>query len=223
MNGNIITLAVNLIQALAVLNGTGKIPSRINGNIRVISINLHAKRSCRICNHASDGAKTDDTKLFAHDLTACKLLLLLLSQLINILLVLLSLNPFDTTYNITGSKQHTGKNQFLDTICIGTRSVKYNNTILSAFLNRNIIHSGSSTGDHSNTFRQLHIMHFCTSYKNRLTAVNGIRIFISLIKNIQTLLGNRIQAMILKHYAFSSSNFFMNATSASTPSFGIAL
>ena len=34
---------------------------------------------------------------------------------------------------------------------------------------------------------------------------------------------NGIQAMILKHYAFSSSNFFMNSTNFSTPAFGIAL
>ena len=42
-------------------------------------------------------------------------------------------------------------------------------------------------------------------------------------KNIQTFTGNRIQTMKLIHYLFSSSNFFMNATRASTPALGIAL
>ena len=42
-------------------------------------------------------------------------------------------------------------------------------------------------------------------------------------EQLQTFFSDRIQAMILEHYAFSSSNFFMNATSASTPAFGMAL
>ena len=42
-------------------------------------------------------------------------------------------------------------------------------------------------------------------------------------KQAETCLGDWIEAFILEHYAFSSSNFFMNATRASTPSFGIAL
>ena len=52
----------------------------------------------------------------------------------------------------------------------------------------------------------------------------GPVIMIALIaKKFQTFFSDRIQAMILEHYAFSSSNFFMNATSASTPAFGMAL
>ena len=42
-------------------------------------------------------------------------------------------------------------------------------------------------------------------------------------KEIQTFFRNWIEAMILIHYAFASSNFFIKATNASTPSFGIAL
>ena len=223
MNSNIITLAVNLVQTLTVLDRTGKIPCCIDGNIRVISVNFHSKSSCCICNHTSNSAKTNDTKLFAHDLTACKLFLLLLSKLVDVFLVFLSLHPLDTPYNITGSKKHSGKDQLLHTVCVGTRSVEYNHTLFCTFLYRNIVYTGTGTGNHSHALRQLHIMHFGTSYENCLAIIDGIRIFISLIKNVQTFLGNRIQAMILKHYAFSSSNFFMNATSASTPSFGIAL
>ena len=205
------------------LNSTGKVPCCIDGNVWIISINLHPKGSCCICHHASDSTKTDDTKLFAHDLTACKLFLLFLSKLINIFLVFFSLYPLNTSHNVTGSKKHTGKNQLLYTICIGSRSIKYNDAFLCTLFHRNVIDSSSGTCDHSNTLRQLHVMHLGTSYKNCLAVIQSICFFIIIIKNVQAFLGDRIQAMILKHQAFSSSNFFMNATSASTPAFGIAL
>ena len=64
MDGDVITLGINLIQALDMFDGAGKIPCSINGDVRVISVYFHSKCGSSICHHCSDGTKTDDTQLF---------------------------------------------------------------------------------------------------------------------------------------------------------------
>ena len=223
MNGDVIALAVDLIQRFAVFDGSGKIPCRINGNKRIVSINFHTKMCCRVCNHGTDRTKANDTKLFTADLTSCKLLFLLFCQFVDVFFVFFMCYPLDTTNDITGSKKHTCKDKFFDTICICSRCIKYNNTFFCTHVNRNVVDTCTCTCDNFDILREFHVMHFCTSYQNRIGIVQVFCLFVFFTKQAETCLGNWIEAFILEHYAFSSSNFFMNATRASTPSFGIAL
>ena len=223
MNGDVIALAVDLIQALAVLDGSGKIPCRINGDIRIISINFHSKSRSSVCYHCPDGSQTDNSQLFTHDLASCELFLLFLSKLADIFLIFFFGNPFNTTYDITGCQEHSCQNQFLYAIGIGTWCVEYNNSLFCTVHNRDVIDTCTCTGNGFHSFRKFHIVHFRTSYQDCICFVQCFCFLIILSKKIQAFCSNRIQAMILIHYAFSSSNFFINATRASTPSFGIAL
>ena len=223
MNGDIIALAVDFIQALAVLDGSGQVPCCINRKIWVITIYFHSKTACCIGNHGSDCSKTDDTKLFTTDLAACELFFLLLGKFSNVLFIFLLCNPLDAANDISGCKKHTCKYKLFYAVCICSRCVEYNNTFLCILFNRDIVDTCACTCNCTNTLRKLHVVHFCTSYKNSITLICTLCFFVIVAEKFKSLLSNRIQAMILEHYAFSSSNFFMNATSASTPAFGMAL
>ena len=113
--------------------------------------------------------------------------------------------------------------KLFDTICICSRCIKYNNTFFCTHVNRNVVDTCTCTCDNFDILREFHVMHFCTSYQNCIGIVHVFCLFVFFTKQAETCLGNWIEAFILEHYAFSSSNFFMNATRASTPSFGIAL
>ena len=223
MNGNVIALAVDLIKGFAVFDGSGKIPCSVNGNIRIIAVNLHSQMSSRIGNHGSNGSQADDSKLFAADLAACKLLFLLLRKLINVFLVLLTGYPLNAAHNVAGGKEHSCNYQLLYTVGIGPRGVKNNDSLFRAGINRNIIYTGAGAGNSLYRIAKLHIMHLGASYKNSIRFIDIFCFCVILTEHVQASFGNGIQAVILKHYAFSSSNFFIKATRASTPSFGIAL
>ena len=142
MDGDVITLGINLIQALDMFDGAGKIPCSINRNVWVISVYFHSKCRSSVCHHCSDGTKTDDTQLLAHDLASCKLLLLLLSKFIDVFLVFL----FGTV------------------------------------LYRNIVDTCTCTCDYLYALRKLHVMHFCTSYKDCITLLQIFAFLIFFIK-----------------------------------------
>ena len=163
-------------------DGAGKIPCSINGDVRVISVYFHSKCGSSICHHCSDGTKTDDTQLFAHDLTSCKLFFLFLSKFIDVFLVFLFGNPFDTTYDITGSKEHTCKYKLLHTVCIGARCIEYYHAFFCTVLYRNIVDTCTCTCDYLYALRKLHVMHFCTSYKDCITLLQIFAFLIFFIK-----------------------------------------
>ena len=96
MNGDVITLGVDLVQSLAVVDGTGQIPGSVDGKVRIITIYVHSQRRSRIGNHGTDRAKTDDAQLLSGDLAAGELFLLFFGKLVNILAVFFTGNPLDT-------------------------------------------------------------------------------------------------------------------------------
>ena len=163
-------------------DGAGKIPCSINGDVWVISVYFHSKCGSSVCHHCSDGTKTDDTQFLAHDLASCELFFLFLSEFIDVFLVFLFGNPLDTANDITGCKEHTCKNKFLNTVCIGTRCVKYYDTFLCAVFDRNVIDTCTCTCDYFYALRKFHIMHLCTSYKDGIGSFQFFCFLIVFIK-----------------------------------------
>ena len=77
MNRDVVALTVNLIYIIDMVNLSGKVPRSVNGNIRIVSVDIHAKMDSRICHLYADRAQPDNAKLFALQLTTRKLLLFL--------------------------------------------------------------------------------------------------------------------------------------------------
>ena len=166
MDGDVIALAVDLIQRFAVFDGSGQVPCCINGDERVISVDFHSKMCCRVCNHGSNRTKSDNTQFLTADLTSCKLFFLFLSQFVDVFFVFFMCYPLNTSNDITRSKEHSCKNKFLNTICICARCIEYYDTVLCTLLNRNVVDTCACTCDNLDILRDLHIMHLGTSYQN---------------------------------------------------------
>ena len=199
MNGDVVTLKINLVNIGSVVYISGKLPCCFYRNKRVITVYFHAKGNSCICYQNTDGSKTDDTQFLSFDLTARKLFLLLLGKLLNLFVLTLRLYPVNTSYNISGCQQKSRDHQLFYTICIGTRCIEDCNTLLRAFSKRNIIYSCSCSSDHAELLRQVHVMHDSTSYQHCIRILNFICFCIISVKILQSDLCNRIQAMILIH------------------------
>ena len=224
MNRNIIALFINIVYIHDMFHVAGQLPRRVYRNIRIVSIYLHSQRRSRVCHQDTDGSQADHAQLLAFDLIAGKLFLLLFSQLLQIFVLALGLYPANSSDNIAGSQQKPCQHQFFHSIGVCSRCIEDRDPLLRTFFQRNVVYSGSCSADHAEFLRQFHIVHHraADQYGVRIRHIVCLRIVS--VKFFQSDLRDRIQAMILKHnQLFSSSNFFINATSASTPSFGIAL
>ena len=220
---NVITLPVNILHILDMADCPGQIPRGVHGDVGVIPVNFHSKRDRRVCYQLADGAKTDDPQLLSADLTAGKLFFLLFRQLLDLRIVFFFPDPGNAADDISRCQKHSGDHQFLDAVGVGSRRVEYNDSPLRTFFQRNIIDSGACPCNRIQIFRKLHLMHRCTAHQDCLRFFKLLCFLILIAEISQPNLRNGIQAIILIHHRFASSNSFINATSASTPSFGIAL
>ena len=192
MDGDIIAGTVDIFHVLDMMNVTGQIPCRIDRNVRIVSVYFHAKMGCCICYKLTDRAKSDDTELLSADLTAGKFLFLFFCCLCNVAVFFVALHPLNTACNIAGCKQHAGKHQLFDAICIGSRCVEYNDTLLCAVGKRNVVDTGSCSCYGKEALRQLHAVHGCTSDENRIGSLQALGLLIVFIKVCKAYACNRI-------------------------------
>ena len=182
MNGDVIAFLIDRINRCDVLYVSGKHPRCFDRNKRVIAVYFHAKRCSCVCNLCADGAQSDNTKLFAADLMTGKFLFRLLHIFGDIFIVLLLLAPVDAADYVSGSQQHASQHQLFDTVCIGARCIEYYHTFFCTVLYRNIVDTCTCTCDYLHTLRKLHVMHFCTSYKDCITLLQIFAFLIFFIK-----------------------------------------
>ena len=206
-----------------------------NGQERVCSDNLHAQCDGCIGNQCTNCTQTDNAEGLALDFRACKLALAFFNQLCNAFFVFQRMCPSDCLRNLSGGQQQSGQNQFLNCVCVCTRCIEYTDACFCTTVNRNIIRTSTCSCNCQQVAAKSHIVHGCTPYHNGIRIFSGIRYGISSgIKPLCSSSCDFIQCLNSIHdslrpfpvvcvQAFSASNFFMNATSASTPATGIAL
>ena len=84
-------------------------------------------------------AEADNAELFALQLSPREFLLLFLRCLGDILIAAVIAHPVDAAHDISGGKKHTGKDELFYAVCVGAGRIEYNDALLSAFLQRNVV------------------------------------------------------------------------------------
>ena len=158
---------------------------------------------CCVGYQHTDGSKTDYAELLSFQFTARKSFLCFFGIFGNITVFFIFLYPVNTTQNISGCQEHACTNQFLYTIRIGSRCIKYSDSLLRAFSKRNVIDACSCSSDHAELIGEFHIMHHRTSYKDCVCILHLVCLCIIPVKFFKSYLCNIIQAMILIHFICS--------------------
>ncbi|CCY19493.1 unknown [Eubacterium sp. CAG:786] len=234
MQCDIVALFEDLLVALYVVDLAGKLKSVLNGKIRVSAVNVHAEFCSCVSYQDTDSAQTDNTELLAHDLRTYELALALLDQLSYLVaLALESLDPVHSSRDLSGGKKQTSDDQFLNCIRVSAGGVEYYNALLAALVNRDIVDACARSCDSQQVGGQFHLVHGSGANQDSVRIcdiiTNGV---LALVEQVGTACGDLVKCKYVYHVTisfdqvyqpFSVSNFFMNSTSFSTPSIGIAL
>ena len=223
MDGDIVTVRIDIVHIQHMLHGTAQIPRGVHGQVGIIAVYIHSQRHGGVGHFHTDGPQADNAQLFAHDFCPGKVLLLLLRRLGNVPIVRGSPDPVDAADHIPGCQQHSCQHPFLHAVGVGAGSIEYHHALFRTFVQRDIIHPCAGTGHCQQPCRYLHLMHGSAAHQNAVSLLYIRRNLIFIAKILQSHIRNGIQAINLIHQAFSSSNFFINSTSFSTPSMGMAL
>ena len=190
MNCDKITFRINCIYAGNVLYVPGQHPRRIDGNIRVIAVNLHPQRSSCIGYLCSNRTKTDHSKFLSFDLSTSKSLFAFLNRFGNILVVLVVFTPCNSPYNVPACQQKPCQQKLLHSIGIGSRSVKNHNACLCTVFQRNVIYPCTSSGNCKKGIGKCHFVKGGASHQNALCLLNLIGQLIVLGEKSKSVFGN---------------------------------
>lgn len=112
------------------------------------SNNVHSKGSGSIpSGTGTNVTKTDNGESLSHDLTATEQSLVLLNALPGLSALSEGLHVVNTVDDATGTKKHTAKDQLLDGIGVGTRSVEDGDAQLGHASDGDVVGAGTATGD----------------------------------------------------------------------------
>ena len=182
------------------MNSAVYIPSRINAEEGIAADNVHSQLESRICNETADSSETDNSKSLALDLNARKLGFALLDCLCNVLGSCKRSRPLDTADNVTGSEHKCADSQLLNSVCVSSGGVEYNDTLSCATVNGNVVYSCSRTGNSDHILIEGHIVHSGRADHNSIGVLNlGADVVYSLIELICAYLGYLIETKYVFH------------------------
>ena len=166
MDRDIITDIVNILDTDHMVDAAGQVPCGINRDIGIVAIDLHAQIDRCVGDLYADGAQADDAQLLALKFRSGKSLLLFLCNLCDVLVVPVGAHPVDAFHDITGSQEHTGKDKLLDAVCVGTGGIEYDDTLLRALVDRDIVDTCTRAGDRKGLVGEVHSVHGGASDQN---------------------------------------------------------
>ena len=200
MNGDKIAVLIDLIQADSVADIPHQTPGRVYGQIGVIAIDFHAKLSGRVGDHNADGTQADDAQSLALDLVSGESLFGFFRDLAYIVLIGIGPDPFRAAHDIPGRQDQAGDDQLLDSVGVGAGRVKYNDTLFRAAFQRNVIDTGTGSGDGPQAFRKFHFFHIRGTDQDSGRFINGIHKAVSLTEFVCSGTADLIQAKNLTFF-----------------------
>ena len=192
MDSDVIAVFVDRIHIHNVLYRSGQHPRRIYGDKRVIAVNFHSESSSSVRNLTADRTETDDAKLLALDLVSCKGLFAFLHLLADIFFPGMFSAPFDTSDNISGSQEQTRENKLLYTVLICARCIEYDDAFLRTLVERDIVDSGSCSGDGLESSREFCLVKRRAADQDSFRVLNIIYKFIVSREAVCAIVGDLI-------------------------------
>ena len=184
VEGDIIGNLEDLLKGRRLVYAVVDVPCRINAEEGIASDDVHAEMNCRVCNETADRTETDDTEGLACKLVAAELRLALLDRLCDVLGE--GLCPCRALDDLTRGEHQSADRKLLNGVCICTGGVEYDNTLLRATIDRDIVDACACTGDREKVIAEFHIVHCGGADENAvglLAFVNDVVfVFVKLIK-----------------------------------------
>ena len=224
VNSYIIALFKNFVYIKNMHRVVGQIPCGFNREVRVVAENLHTEGVCGVRHHNAYSTETYNAEGLSLNFGTRKSALALFNLFAYLCAVAFkSLSPLNTRNHAARADKQTRYNQLLNGVCVSAGGVEYNYSLLGAAVNRYIVCSRACTCYGFKACGELNIMQRSRAHNSAVGIFHLVAYGVFIVKGFKPCFGNFIVGFNFIHYAFSSSNFFINSTSFSTPSTGIAL
>ena len=171
----------------------------LNGNERVVAVDIHAQVDAGVGDLGAHVAQADDADALALELAAHKGLLGLFGIDLDLGVVGVVAHPVHRLHDAAARKHQHAQDELLDGVAVGTGGVKDDDALLGIFLDGNVVDAGAAAGDGADALGQLVAVQVGGAHQNGVGLLGGAHKLVALAKFDFAVLGNVVDGFNLAH------------------------
>ena len=171
----------------------------LDGNERVVAVDIHAQVDAGVGDLGAYVAQTDDADALAFKLAAHKGLLGLFGIDLNLGVVGVVAHPVHRLYYAAAREHQHAQDELLDGIAIGARGVKDDDALLGVLLDGDVVDAGAAAGDGADALGQLVAVQVGRAHQDRVGLLGGAYKFVAFAKLDFAVFGDVVDGFNLAH------------------------
>ena len=171
MDGDVIAERQHVVQVDTVVHLAAQVPGRVNGDVGIVAVDLHAQRDGTVGHPGTDGTQTDDAQRLALDLVAHKLLFALFHTLGHGGIPGQPLGPLGGVSHIAAARDQHSDDQLGHGIGVGTRRVEHHDALLTAAVQRDVVDACTGAGNGQQVVLERGVQQVCAADEDAVRRV----------------------------------------------------
>ena len=175
VQSDIVAVGIYGVNIGGVLDLARKLPRRVNRQIGVVAIYLHAQLQSSVCNLCADSTETDNAEGLARDLRTNKAGLSLFHHGGDLLaLVCNAAHPFNAADHVARCHKQSADNKLLNRLGVCAWGIENGNSLFRAAVNRDVVCSRARSCNAKEIILKLHLQHLRASHHDSVRRFNAV-------------------------------------------------
>ena len=155
VHGEVVAAAAQILERAHALHLAAQHPRVLDGNERIVAVDVHAQVDAGVSDLGAHVAQTDDADALTLELAAHKGLLGLLGIDLDLGVVGVVAHPVHRLHYAAARKHQHAQDELLDGVAVGAGGVKDDDAFLGVLLDGDVVDAGAAAGDGADALGQL--------------------------------------------------------------------
>ena len=197
--GEVVAAAAEVLERAHALHLAAQHPRVLDGNERIVAVNVHAQIDAGVGDLGAYVAQTDDADALAFKLAAHKGLLGLFGIDLNLGVVGVVTYPVHRLHHAAARKHQHAQDELFDGVAVGAGGVKDDDALFGVLLDGDVVDAGAAAGDGADALGQLVAVQVGRAHQDGVGLLGAAYKLVALAKLDFAVFGDVVDGLNLTH------------------------
>ena len=199
VHGEVVAAAAEVLERAHALHLAAQHPRVLDGNERIVAVNVHAQVYTGVGDLGANVAQADDADALALELAAHKGLLGFFGIDLDLGVVGVVAHPVHRLHYSAAREHQHAQDELLDGVAVGTGGVKDDDALLGVLLDGDVVDAGAAAGDGADALGQLVAVQVGGAHQDGVGLLGGAHKLVALAKLDFAVFGDVVDGLNLTH------------------------
>ena len=199
VHGEVVAAAAQILERAHALHLAAQHPRVLDGNERIVAVDIHAQIDAGVGDLGAHVAQTDDADALALELAAHKGLLGFFGIDLNLGVVGVVTHPVHRLHHAAAREHQHAQDELLDGVAVGAGGVKDDDALLGVLLDGDVVDAGAAAGDGANALGQLVAVQVGGAHQDGVGLLGGAHKLVALAKFDLAVFSDVVDGLNLTH------------------------